>query len=201
MVDLERTVRKGAYDDVAPTAASTARVLLSRPSAAETRDDPALLFHRGVEALRANDVVAAIELLIQAVELGPSDPKGRLQLGVALQAAGRHAEALERFKAAQDSPGNDPAPFLHAAISYLAIGDNRAALVAASEACWRAPKLAAAHYAYGQAWTALGEAGRAEQAFAAAIQLSAGPTPGSIMASHAIARARLKTPRPPCGGR
>jgi Flp pilus assembly protein TadD len=62
--------------------------------------------------------------------------------------------------------------FLHAAVSHLALGDNQAALVAASEACWRAPKLASAHYAYGQAFAALGEAARAEQAFAAAIHLN-----------------------------
>jgi len=45
---------------------------------------------------------------------------------------------------------------LHAAVSHLAIGENHAALVAASEACHRAPKLAAAHYAYGQAFAAIG---------------------------------------------
>jgi tetratricopeptide (TPR) repeat protein len=99
----------------------------------------------------------------------PSDPR----FSVVLQAAGRHAEALERFEAAQNSPGNDSAPFLHAAVSYLAIGDNRAALVARAKPAG-APKLAAGHYAYGQAWSALGEAKRAEQAFSAAIQLSPG---------------------------
>jgi tetratricopeptide (TPR) repeat protein len=129
-------------------------------------------FRRGVEALRANDVAAAIGLLSRAVELDASDPHAEFQLGVALQAAGRHAEALERFKRAQASLPDDPAPFLHAAVSYLALGDNQAALHAASEACWRAPKLPAAHYAYGQAWAALGEPQRAEQAFAAAIQLN-----------------------------
>jgi hypothetical protein len=42
-------------------------------------------------------------------------------------------------------------------VSHLATGDNQAALVAASEACWRAPKLPAAHCAHGQAFAALGE--------------------------------------------
>jgi Tfp pilus assembly protein PilF len=65
---------------------------------------------------------------------------------------------------------------------------NRAALVAASEACWRAPKLAAAHYAYGQAWAALGEAEHAEQAFAAAIQLS--PRWSDAWVNYGIARYR-----------
>jgi tetratricopeptide (TPR) repeat protein len=130
------------------------------------------LSRRGVQALRANDIAAAIELLSQALELDASDSHAQFQLGVALQAAGRHAEAVERFRQAQASLPDDPAPFLHAAVSHLAIGDNQAALAAASEACWRAPKLAATHYAYGQAFAALGEPGRAEQAFAAAIQLN-----------------------------
>ena len=127
---------------------------------------------RGVEALRANNVAAAIEFLSEAVELDAGDAQSQLQLGVALQAAGRHAEALERFKKAQALLAGDPAPFLHSAVSLLAIGDNQAALATASEACWRAPKLATAHYAYGQAWAAIGDAQRAEQAFAAAIHLN-----------------------------
>ena len=144
----------------------------SSENAAANPASAAGLCHHGVEALRANDVATAIELLSRAVALDASDPQAQFQLGVALQAAGRHAEALPRFKAAQAALGDDPGPFLHAAVSHLAIGDNQAALAAASEACWRAPKLAAAHYAYGQAFAALGEHARAEQAFAAAIQLN-----------------------------
>ena len=144
----------------------------SSENAAANPASAAGLCHGGVEALRANDVATAIELLSRAVALDASDPQAQFQLGVALQAAGRHAEALPRFEAAQAALGDDPGPFLHAAVSHLAIGDNQAALAAASEACWRAPKLAAAHYAYGQAFAALGEHARAEQAFAAAIQLN-----------------------------
>jgi tetratricopeptide (TPR) repeat protein len=127
-----------------------------------------LLLARGIEALRANDVAAAVELLSRAAV----DPQAQFQLGVALQAAGRHADALESFRQAQAALADDPAPFLHAAVSHLALGEARAALHAASEACWRAPELATAHYAYGQAWAALGEAQRAEQAFAAAVRLN-----------------------------
>ena len=132
------------------------------------------LLRRGVEALQANDIAAAIEFLTRAVERDASDPQGQLHLGVALQAAGSHADALARFKNAQAALADDPGPFLHAAVSHLALGDNRAAVVAASEACHRAPKLAAAHYAYGQAWAALGEPARAERAFAEAIRLNEG---------------------------
>jgi len=45
----------------------------------------------------------------------------------------------------------------------LAIGQAAAAVTAASEACHRAPQLAPAHYAYGQAWLALNEPGKAEK--------------------------------------
>lgn len=52
--------------------------------------------------------------------------------------------------------------------------DKRAVLQAASEACHAAPHLAEAHYAYGEAWRALGDHARAEQAFAAALQRAPG---------------------------
>jgi tetratricopeptide (TPR) repeat protein len=138
--------------------------------------------------MRANNIAAAIDLLNQAVGLDPADPQSQFQLGVALQAAGRHTEALARLKTAQALLADDAAPFLHAAVSHLALGDNPAALTAASEACWRAPKLAAAHYAYGQAWAALSETGRAEQAFAAAIQLS--PRWADAWVNYGLARYR-----------
>src|SRR5262245_31647916 len=125
---------------------------------------PSLLFRRGVEALQGNDVAAAIGLLTKAAERDPDAPHGRLQLGVALQAAGRHDEAIACFRTAQASLAEDPAPFLHAAVSHLVLGDHHAALIAASEACHRAPELATAHYAYGEAWAASGEPARAEQA-------------------------------------
>ena len=83
------------------------------------------MFRRGVEALRANDIAAAIELLNQAVGLDPADPQSQLQLGVALQATGRHAEALARLKTAQALLADDAAPFLHAAVSHLALADHQ----------------------------------------------------------------------------
>jgi Tfp pilus assembly protein PilF len=67
-----------------------------------------------------------------------------------------------------------PAAFLETAVAALARGDARTALFAASEACHLAPQTPEPHYAYGQAWLALNEPGRAEQAFAAAIQRAPG---------------------------
>ena len=69
---------------------------------------------------------------------------------------------------------SDPSatPFLEAAAAALRRGDARAALHAASEACHRDPKLPAAHYAYGEAWLALDEPARAQEAFAAVLELA-----------------------------
>jgi Tfp pilus assembly protein PilF len=67
-------------------------------------------------------------------------------------------------------------------------GDHRTALRLASEACYAAPHLAQAHYAYGEAWLALGESARAEQAFAAALQISPGSADAWI--NYGIARYR-----------
>jgi tetratricopeptide (TPR) repeat protein len=180
-------MHKDVYDDAATRTESHAGAPSSGAISNEGRPPP-LLLRRGIEAARANDVAAANEQLGLTVGIDPGDRQGQFQLGVALQAAGRHAEALECFKAAQDSPGDDPAPFLHVAVSRLALDDYQAALAAASEACWREPKLAAAHYAYGQAWAALSEPMRAEQAFAAAIQLS--PRWADAWVSYGLARYR-----------
>ncbi len=57
---------------------------------------------------------------------------------------------------AQKALPDDAAPFLLAAVSLLALGDAKGALIAASETCYRAPQLPAAHYAYGHAFLALG---------------------------------------------
>lgn len=55
---------------------------------------------------------------------------------------------------------------------HRAAKDFRGALLAASEACHSAPHLPQPHYAYGEAWLALGEPARAEPAFAAALALA-----------------------------
>jgi tetratricopeptide (TPR) repeat protein len=63
-------------------------------------------------------------------------------------------------------------PFLTAFAAHMRAGETRAALHAASEACHDTPDLPQPHYAYGEAWLALGDPARAEQAFAAAIQIA-----------------------------
>jgi Flp pilus assembly protein TadD len=51
-------------------------------------------------------------------------------------------------------------------------GDMRAALQAASDACHAAPQLPQPHYAYGEAWRALGDSQRAGRAFGEAVRLA-----------------------------
>ena len=51
-------------------------------------------------------------------------------------------------------------------------GDVRAALQAASDACHAAPQLPQPHYAYGEAWRALGDSQRAGRAFGEAVRLA-----------------------------
>ncbi len=63
-------------------------------------------------------------------------------------------------------------PPLQLAIASLRSGDARAALRAASDACHAAPDRSEPHYVYGQAWLALDEPGRAEQAFSAALRIN-----------------------------
>ena len=69
---------------------------------------------------------------------------------------------------------DDPGGFLAAFAAHRLAGNKETALAAASEACHRSPHLATPHYAYGEAWLALGEPARAEQAFAAALGIAPG---------------------------
>src|SRR4029079_8842792 len=66
--------------------------------------------------------------------------------------------------------------------------DALAALKAASDACHAAPNRPEAHYAYGQAWSALGNHVNAERAFAAALQLA--PRWSEAWVNYGIARYR-----------
>jgi tetratricopeptide (TPR) repeat protein len=59
-------------------------------------------------------------------------------------------------------------------VRLQAAGNMPAALEAASAACHAAPGVARCHYAYGQAWSALGEHAPAERAFAEAVRLKPG---------------------------
>ena len=78
------------------------------------------------------------------------------------------------MSASAPSSAQAAAVALHRYAGHAAAGDAHAALHAASDACHAAPDLPEAHYAYGEAWAALGEPARAEQAFAAAIRLRPG---------------------------
>jgi tetratricopeptide (TPR) repeat protein len=61
---------------------------------------------------------------------------------------------------------------LQAFTAHMRGGNPQAALTAASEACQATPNRPEPHYAHGQAWLALGEPARAEQAFAAALRIA-----------------------------
>jgi Tfp pilus assembly protein PilF len=83
----------------------------------------------------------------------------------------------------------DPAESLLAtAVAKLAAGDIHAALRAASDACHAAPGRPEPHYAYGEAWAAIGEPARAEEAFAAALQRA--PHWADAWVNYGVARYR-----------
>ncbi len=147
-----------------------------------------------IEALRAEPCAAegersrAVELLSRAVTADPQDGLTQLNLGIALQGAGHHNDALKFFTSAQKLLANDPVAFLHAAISLLSLNQTQKALHAASEACKRGPRLAQAHYVYGQAWLPTSDPVKAERAFAEAIQLN--PVWADAWVNYGIARYR-----------
>jgi hypothetical protein len=71
-----------------------------------------------------------------------------------------------------DAAPGDHLRLLATYAAHARAGDAQAALRAASDACHAASHLPQPHYAYGEAWLALGQPARAEQAFAAAIRLA-----------------------------
>jgi len=77
---------------------------------------------------------------------------------------------------------------LKQAVLLLQQGDAKGALAAASESRRAAPTLAQAHYVQGQAWSALGEHGKGEQAFKAAVDLA--PQWADAWINYGIARYR-----------
>ena len=125
---------------------------------------------KGADRLRAGQFAEAVAFLDRARMLDPRDPQTRLNLGLALQGAGRHTEALQHFTDLQKERPDFTAPFLHATASLLALGKPEDALGAANEACRRSPQAPRALYVYGQALLALDKLPQAEQAFAGALQ-------------------------------
>jgi tetratricopeptide (TPR) repeat protein len=146
------------------------------------------LHARGLEFLKADAFPEAIALLRHALARAPQDTQTQLDLGIALQGAKRDSEALACFVLAQMAESNDAAPFLHAAVSLLRLGEADAAARAAGEACRRAPDSPQAHYVHGQAWLALNEPAKAERAFAAMLPLA--PGSADVWVNYGIARFR-----------
>jgi Flp pilus assembly protein TadD/hemolysin-activating ACP:hemolysin acyltransferase len=130
----------------------------------------AALHEAGLTCLRAGDLAQAVALFSQAGAASPDDHPALLSLGIALQSERRHEEALVALERAQQARQDDPLPFLHASLSHLALGRAEPALAAADAACARAPLLAQAHSARGQALMALHDPARAEQSFTAALR-------------------------------
>ena len=140
------------------------------PINADDAGNAAALRQQGLQRLQAGGFADAIELFGRARALNSADAQTQLNLGLALQGSGRHAEALEHFCQLQKALPNAPAPFLHAAVSLLALGKTEAAVAAASDARRRAPEAPQALYTHGLALLAINNPAEAEQAFAAALK-------------------------------
>ncbi len=99
-----------------------------------------------------------------------------------------HRASADGFEAPAMGGTAEAETYLVQAITLLFEGAADRALVAASEACHRAPDWPQAHYVYGQAWSALGRDAEAERAFAAAIQLA--PLWADAWVNYGVARYR-----------
>jgi len=158
-------------------------------AAADANDGSLLALRRqGAERLKAGQFAEAAELLERAKAIEPGDPQTRLNLGLALQGAERHTEALQYFTDLQSERPDSPISFLYTTASLLALGRPEDALGAANEACRRAPQSPQGLYVQGQALLALNRLPQAEQAFARALQFA--PTWADAWVQCGIARYR-----------
>ncbi len=146
--------------DRAPAAEREAPGAEAGASALET------LRAKGEAALRENRFDDAIRAFGEAVALDPDDGRTRLQLGVALQGAGRHAEAASALAEAQRALPDDAAPF-PARCGFPARARRRQGGAGRGERSLP-PRPGAA----GGAFLALGLPERAAQAFGAAARLA-----------------------------
>ena len=89
---------------------------------------------KGAESLKAGAFAEAIELLARVVTAEPQDGLTQLNLGIALQGAGHHNDALKFFTSAQKLLRDDPVAFLHEAVAQLSLNQPEKAVYAASEA-------------------------------------------------------------------
>lgn len=142
----------------------------------------------GLACLAARDYPRAIAALTAAETQAPQDDVVLLALGAALQGARRHQEALARFARVAGRGPNGGAARMHSAFSLLALGQALAARTAARDAVALTPRVAASHFALGQAEDALGRFDAAERSFMTAVEIE--PSAADLWARLAAVRRR-----------
>lgn len=133
--------------------------------------EAAALQQAGRAALVQRNYKAAIDAFALLEAQAPDHEPTRLALGIALQGAKRHEEALQRFQRVSSGSPERGAAELHAAFSLLALGRAWKAREAAVRALALQPGAASAHCALGQAEAALGRTEAAEKALLAALEV------------------------------
>ena len=131
--------RAGA--EIAPAAPSAADLAHFDQAAADHADDPDLAWAAAMAHLRAGDPSAADRLAAFQARWPGLRPDGDFELGMALAAAGRDAEALAAFdRALALDPGSAPAE-LHRALVLRRLGRSDEADAALQRAAALAPEL------------------------------------------------------------
>ena len=128
----------------------------------------------GLCRLRQGAVQDALALLADARAREPGDPWSALHHGIALQAAGRHAEAATLFRTAAEALPGEAAPLLNLSAALLALGDAPGAIRAARKGRLRGGNTPEGNYTLGLAYLAGGFLDRAADAFQAATRIAPG---------------------------
>jgi len=162
LAEAERLYRRGAFADVV-------RVL--EPEAVRGSGDAQVFRLLGLAQLRLGVPGLAVGSIEEARRLGADDAALILEHAIALQMAGRVADAVAHYRAASERLPREAAVFVNWAGAHIAVGETAKAVSLARKGTRLAPALPQAHYVLGQAFAAGGRWAAALPAFRRAVEL------------------------------
>jgi len=158
----------------------------AEPRRAGTDPAAASLLTRARELREAGDLQAALDSLQKLVADAPDSAVVHHEHGLALLAAGRHAEAAVAFRRAVVLQPDRAAAQFNLALALDRLGDESAALAAYERAAAMAPGRTGAHTRVAELSTSLGKRAAAIAAFQRAANAAPRTRPGRISAAKAL---------------
>jgi tetratricopeptide (TPR) repeat protein len=159
-------------DCAAPNCGSTQAAAARGGSVWAAGNNSAEALHRsGLDALTNGDYPMAVDQLTRAVDTRPEDPGWLNHLGVALSAAGRHAEAAAALRRALAAAPGNPAILGNLGLALRGCGFHAKAVDCFMEAIHLTPQDADPHFNLGSLFADMGRLSAAEHHLRQALRL------------------------------